>query len=926
MNELGMLLIGCIVRCTVLAAAGLALGALLWRRGPAAGSLVSLTTLTVLLVVPFVGMLPWPRWWTIDSVIAAREHRPASEPPAVAANAPQDASAASIPAPVGVAGPSLPQESWLQNFAAEFERELRRPLTAEGTARWGWPAWVAMAVLATFAFGLIRLLLGLRAVSVLRRWSTPIEDPDLIDALELCRAEMSCVQPVTVLESAAIATPATVGWSRPAILLPATWRDWDEQERRVVLAHELAHIGRRDYVSGLLAQLSVALHFYHPMAHWLAARLRLQQELAADAWGARIAGGPRPYVTTLAQMALRQAERPLTWPIKPLLPTRGTFLRRLEMLRDEKRILHAPLSRRARALTISTLLAAGLVVTGFRGPDGLTTALAQEATARKASDTANPLAYVPADAALVITARPADVLTDPDFAPISAMVNERFAERSPVSPSSVTQVTVFWLKNGGRDPRRDFIGRPAAVIARTSEPQDLKKLAAKFSHDSEEVAYQDRTYYRSRAEGYCFFAANDRTFLMAEEVLLRDMIKDGPEAAAKHSWDRAWNAIDRGQLTLAVDTDWFRTVLGPKLQPGQPMTVALGSFAPIWEKTRTVALGVNVIGGLKVDALATCEGADDAKEVGDTLRAVVTLARNTMRTLHQQARTGPGRSHEPTQPILLLSDLIDPLLDKADVKVEAGEERSSVRLRSETGLKVASVVKSLMPPIAAARAAASRAQGMNNLKQIGLAFHNYASANGHFPPAAVYAPNSKYPHSWRVALLPYLEQAPLYNQYRFDEPWDSENNRKLIDQMPAVFRDPAAAGKGSSPSYFVLTGPNTIFGNEKGTGFASITDGTSNTILVVSAKRDIPWTKPEDIRYDPQGALPALGGFRDDGLDVLFADGSVRVIPRGVDQSVLRALISMDGGEVISPDALDAGAGQPRPTAPFVPTPPAIQR
>ena len=77
--------------------------------------------------------------------------------------------------------------------------------------------------------------------------------------------------------------------------LPFDWRDWSQTELRAVLAHELAHVVRGDFLTGLIAQISVAIHFYHPLAHWLAKRLRLEQELAADAWGAALSGGgPRP--------------------------------------------------------------------------------------------------------------------------------------------------------------------------------------------------------------------------------------------------------------------------------------------------------------------------------------------------------------------------------------------------------------------------------------------------------------------------------------------------------------------------------------------------------------------------------------------------------------------------------------------------------
>ncbi|MCA9201376.1 MAG: DUF1559 domain-containing protein, partial [Planctomycetales bacterium] len=151
------------------------------------------------------------------------------------------------------------------------------------------------------------------------------------------------------------------------------------------------------------------------------------------------------------------------------------------------------------------------------------------------------------------------------------------------------------------------------------------------------------------------------------------------------------------------------------------------------------------------------------------------------------------------------------------------------------------------PALQNARAAARRTQSANNLKQLALAMHNYAAVYGHFPPPVVMGgPKNDVPHSWRIEILPYLEQLALYQAYRMDEPWDSDHNKALIDLMPPLFRHPEAPEGATSSSYYVLTGDSTIFHGTKGTRFEEITDGTSNTLLIIEAERDIPWTKPED--------------------------------------------------------------------------------
>ncbi len=188
--------------------------------------------------------------------------------------------------------------------------------------------------------------------------------------------------------------------------------------------------------------------------------------------------------------------------------------------------------------------------------------------------------------------------------------------------------------------------------------------------------------------------------------------------------------------------------------------------------------------------------------------------------------------------------------------------------------------------------------------------HNYSQAHGgRFPAAVMVGPDGKTPYSWRVAVLPYIEQEPLFRQYNFNEPWDGPNNRKLLDKMPMMFAHPD--GPRNSPAYYMPTGPHTISPDNQGPLLAQITDGLSYTIALVEARRDIPWTKPDDIPFVGigQGAdnapLPPLGGFSAGGFNAAFADGAVRFISEKVDPNVLKALLSRDGGEVIDANAVN---------------------
>ena len=196
-------------------------------------------------------------------------------------------------------------------------------------------------------------------------------------------------------------------------------------------------------------------------------------------------------------------------------------------------------------------------------------------------------------------------------------------------------------------------------------------------------------------------------------------------------------------------------------------------------------------------------------------------------------------------------------------------------------------------------------QASNNLKQIGLALHNYASTNGRFPPAMVLDKDGKALYSWRVLILPYIEQDAVYKQWKMDESWDSPNNKKLSDMMVKVYQDDPAAPPSNQTRYRVFFGGGALFdagkpgqkSSQSGTGFADITDGTSNTLMVVEAGEAVPWAAPDELAFKPKGPLPRLGLPGRPLFQALLADGSVRFIARQVDEVTIKAMITRAGGE-----------------------------
>ena len=185
-----------------------------------------------------------------------------------------------------------------------------------------------------------------------------------------------------------------------------------------------------------------------------------------------------------------------------------------------------------------------------------------------------------------------------------------------------------------------------------------------------------------------------------------------------------------------------------------------------------------------------------------------------------------------------------------------------------------------------------RARTVNNLMFIGLALHNFAALNSGRLPAAAIREGGKPLLSWRVAILPFLEQFALYERFHLDETWDSPHNLELLKEMPRTYA--AVAHKDTPPSsthYQGIVGPGSLFDGQEGARLADVTSEASPTLMIVEAADPVPWTRPEDLPYDEGKPSPRLAGQFEGGSYAVFADGGPRFLSKEVTPEALRALI-----------------------------------
>jgi hypothetical protein len=209
-----------------------------------------------------------------------------------------------------------------------------------------------------------------------------------------------------------------------------------------------------------------------------------------------------------------------------------------------------------------------------------------------------------------------------------------------------------------------------------------------------------------------------------------------------------------------------------------------------------------------------------------------------------------------------------------------------------------------------------RNTSMRNLEKIAAALNAYAADHGRYPPPVLYGPGKVKLHSWRVLILPYLDEEELFDQFDLNKPWDDQSNIQLAYQMPSAYGHPNAPTTGwySASAYYLIVGQGTLFPNKAPLSPDQITDDPSQTILVIEATPNTTmgcWTEPVDLEYGlmrgqvngTTGIEP--GGLSDGGAAMVTVDERGHFLPETTSPNIFNALVTPNGGEPLPDDTLD---------------------
>jgi type II secretory pathway pseudopilin PulG len=532
-----------------------------------------------------------------------------------------------------------------------------------------------------------------------------------------------------------------------------------------------------------------------------------------------------------------------------------------------------------------------------------TNAAAQPASQPKAATATSTIdtTYVAPGAVVMVVLRPAQLMKSNtgQLLPVE-VATAAGLKYLGIDPADVEEATGFLDSSNPMVPNY-------SLTLKFVQPQAGLKLPKELRAHTLPDKLNGKSYLKSqRPELPSFYTPDRSTLIIAPDQTLQRLVERSAKNKTSPLIERVHKVAGGSDLYVAVDLATIR----PLLQMGLARAQLPPESKPLTDSVNLISaaeLTVNLSKRGPTELVVHANDAAAAEQVEGLLGEAVNKAREQMRAdlAPQMASQDPVErafaqymdrvSGRWAQPLM-------PTRDGAKMTLFRIEGSNSPQQQLTVVAVVGMMAAFLLPATQAAREAARRNQSMNNLKQMALGLLNYESARKTLPTQAICDKEGKPLLSWRVRILPYMEEQDLYNQFHLDEPWDSEHNKELITRMPQVYADPNAKLAEGKTNYLAVVGKECVFeGTDKAVGLRNITDGTSKTITIVEAdaNKAVEWTKPGDLNFDAKNPTAGLGHVRPGGWMAAFLDGHIQFISNSCDPNIVKALMTKAGGEKV---------------------------
>lgn len=545
-----------------------------------------------------------------------------------------------------------------------------------------------------------------------------------------------------------------------------------------------------------------------------------------------------------------------------------------------------------RSLPAIYMLLVGLWFTHLLPAEFCTRAGAQEA-----SPDADITRYIPDDALAAVVVSPREWLTSPmlEMFPLEIM-QVQMKEEFGIDPFDIQQIkSVVSLDPATMQPAF------GSITTLTGE-MDFTLVRAGFHARDEMIQVGGHETYPVNGPPGTVLAMIDKNTLFYGTANLLPVMLDASQGTGKLPATLRTMSDDSG-VNVVVVMDQIRPIVSQAaMQSANNLAPDLQPITQIPGLTDALKIHVDFHdnnASVQVVLVGTDEVA--AQRIESILVDSIAVARELAIAEINRSLAHSAPSDAMRQATNQYANRVADTITQALQPTRDGDE---VTIDAQSGISIATTgmfVGLLLPAVQAARTAARRMSMSNNMKQVMLALHNYHDAYNRLPPAAITDPEGKPLLSWRVAILPFVEEQELYQKFHLDEPWDSEHNLPLSKELPGVYRSPNTA---TIDGKTVLQG---VVGDDIGmkplerTQFRDFIDGLSNSIMILQVDADaaVVWSKPEDLEIDMDNPLEHLGNAERGGFHIGMGDGSVRFMTQDIDPELFKKMLTRAGQEVI---------------------------
>src|SRR5262245_822885 len=378
-----------------------------------------------------------------------------------------------------------------------------------------------------------------------------------------------------------------------------------------------------------------------------------------------------------------------------------------------------------------------------------------------------------------------------------------FDDRFVPAPSTIDRITVFALMPGEQLPHEPFVG----VVA-CNQAFDKTKLVNSLLPKGKEIKIGNTAVHADDDFDLAIRVIDDRTFALASLGTMKQYL-EAPASKDNTLAPALAEAARKRHIVLALNASILPNEAVAELpEPLQPLA-----------RAKMAMLALDIGSELVVDVRLQFADEAQAKSGETAAQAGIKMARDAIKEGRKQfaEKLMPKDKNTPSPiqdlpeaalSVLALGSLetLDEYLKELPLKRDGAALAVSAKVNAGPYLPVIGIAGMsagfAMPAVAKARIAGNSSRSANNLKQIMLAFHNYHDLYNGMPSAAICDKNGKPLLSWRVAILPLIEQDNLYKQFKLDEPWDSEHNKKLIPMMPKIYAVPNVSKPGDTDTYY----------------------------------------------------------------------------------------------------------------------------